>query len=392
VLQLAGGMMLGPQRTFFPLYLQDLGHPAVWIATLATVRQVLGMLASLIGGTLSDTLGRKWTLLGGQIGFLLASLAFLSPSTGWIAILWGVSGLGMGLHTLGGQSYLVDAARADVLGTISALYNWGYTVGGALGSPLAGFLLERWDYRTFGAAFAALALGAIATNVLALPRLPSRAAPKAADGHKSLLGYRKIAVQRPVILLALLRFLPTFFWGMAIVLIPLLLQAAGASKRTIAAYAAASQVIAALAQIGTGRLADRARSGAQERADPLRQTTLLVLGTLVIGILGIAAAPGRLELLLLFGTTCTAAAWSLSTLLPLWVTRVTPSEERGRVLGWIHLWWNAAMVVGAMTGGALVERWPGLPFLIAGALNVGTIGLALGFFRSTGQLDLSEDG
>jgi MFS family permease len=382
LVQLAGGMMLGPQRTFFPVYLQELGHPAVWIATLATVRQVLGMVASLIGGTLSDTLGRKWTLLGGQIGFLLASLAFLSPSTGWIAVLWGASGLGMGLHTLGGQSYLVDAARADALGTISALYNWGYTLGGALGSPLAGFLLDRRDYRTFGTLFAALALGAIAANVLALPQLPSHAAPKATAERRSLLGYRAIAVQRAAILLALLRFLPTFFWGMALVLIPLLLQAAGASKTTIAVYATASQVIAALAQIGAGRLADRARPGARGRTDPLRQATLLVLGTLVFGILGIAAAPGQLYLLLLFGTVCTAAAWSLSTLLPLWVRRVTPAQERGRVLGWIHLWWNAAMVIGAMTGGALVERWPRLPFVIAGALNLGTIALAIHFFRS----------
>ena len=109
------------------------------------------------------------------MGFLLASLAFLSPSTGWIAVLWGASGFGMGLHTLGGQSYLVDAARADALGTLSALYNWGYTLGGALGSPLAGFLLDRWDYRTFGTVLAALALGTIATNLLALPRLPTRA-------------------------------------------------------------------------------------------------------------------------------------------------------------------------------------------------------------------------
>ena len=33
LLQLAGGVMLGPHRTFFPIYLQELGHPAVLIAT-----------------------------------------------------------------------------------------------------------------------------------------------------------------------------------------------------------------------------------------------------------------------------------------------------------------------------------------------------------------------
>jgi MFS family permease len=377
-LQLAGGVMLIPQRTFFPIYLQELGHPAVLIATLATVRQIMGMVASLIGGTLSDVMGRKRTLLGGQLGFLLASLVYFTPATGWISVLWGVSGLFAGLHTLGGQSYLVDAARADALGTLSALYNWGYTVGGALGSPLAGYLLERWDYRAFGTAMAALALCTIAANLLALPRLPARA-PQTGTGRRgwrSLFGYREIAARRSVIVLTLLRFLPTFFWGMATVLVPLLLQGAAASKTTIAAYATISQVLAALAQMGTGRLADSSAS-----SDALRRATLVVLSALVAGIFGIAALPDQLYGLLAFGTLTTAAAWSLSTLLPLWVARVTPSRERGRVLGWIHLWWNAAMVAGAMIGGALVERSQSLPFLIAGLLNLAAIGLAIAFFR-----------
>jgi predicted MFS family arabinose efflux permease len=68
-------------------------------------------------------------------------------------------------------------------------------------------------------------------------------------------------------------------------------------------------------------------------------------------------------------------------LLPLWVARVTASEERGRVLGWIHLWWNAAMIAGSMAGGILFERNPSLPFLVAGTLNLGSIVLAAVFFR-----------
>ena len=38
ILQLMGGMMLSPQRTFFPIYVQEMGHTAVLISTLATVR------------------------------------------------------------------------------------------------------------------------------------------------------------------------------------------------------------------------------------------------------------------------------------------------------------------------------------------------------------------
>jgi MFS family permease len=192
-----------------------------------------------------------------------------------------------------------------------------------------------------------------------------------------------------VIVLASIRFLHTFFWGMAIVLIPLLLRGASASKTAIAVYATVSQVIAALAQMATGRTAGGSRDE-RARSVTLRNTTLLVLSTLFAGILGIAALPNALFGLFFFGTLSTAAAWSLSTLLPLWVARVTPSQDRGRVLGWIHLWWNAAMVAGAMTGGALVERSPSLPFLISCALCLAAIGLAIVFFRLTPSAGLNR--
>jgi predicted MFS family arabinose efflux permease len=38
------------------------------------------------------------------------------------------------------------------------------------------------------------------------------------------------------------------------------------------------------------------------------------------------------------------------------------------------------MMAGAMVGGALVERWPSLPFFIAGAFVLGATALALLFF------------
>jgi MFS family permease len=377
LLQLMGGMLLAPHRTFFPVYLKDLGLSAVLISSLAALRQGTGLIASLIGGTLSDALGRKWTLLAGQVGFVLGGMAFLTPQGGWIAVLSALSGFGMGLHTLGGQSYLIDAAPPNHLGVLSALYNWGYTLGGALGSPAAGFLLDRWSYQAFGTTLVGFALLTIAANAFILPRTSLRERGRVAS-WKRLFGYGDIAARPTVVVLVLLRVLPTIFWGMALVLIPLLLSAAGASKTTIALYATISQVVAALAQIATGRAADRRR---MLHPAGVRGPTMIVFSTLVIGILGIGIMPNRISGLFVFGTLSTATAWSLSTLLPLWVARVTAPQERGRVLGWIHLWWNAAMMAGSMAGGFLYERGPGLPFLVAGALNLGAIVLATIFFR-----------
>jgi len=89
---------------------------------------------------------------------------------------------------------------------------------------------------------------------------------------------------------------------------------------------------------------------------------------------------------LVFGTTGIAAAWSLSTLLPSLVAQATVPEERGRILGFIHLWWNLGMVVGAMAGGALFEIASGLPFLVAGVINVLSVVLLFAYYRLVTQL------
>ena len=64
-----------------------------------------------------------------------------------------------------------------------------------------------------------------------------------------------------------------------------------------------------------------------------------------------------------------------------WMNDQATSETRGRVLGFIHLWWTVAMIVGSMTGGALFEIAAGLPFLVTGLPNLFSIALLFVFYR-----------
>jgi DHA1 family multidrug resistance protein-like MFS transporter len=370
-LQLMGGMILAPQSTFFPIYVKDLGYSAMLIANLVTAKQIAGLISSLVGGTLSDSLGRKRTLLLGNAGFLLSSFAFLVVSPNWIGLLWAIGGFGLGLHTLGGQSYLMDAAAASYLGLISALFNWGYTLGGALSSPIAGLLLDRWDYAVFAGALIAFSAGTIAVNQFILPRSPVTRQARA-PGLKRFFGYGDVALRPTVLMLAALRFLPTVYYATMLILIPLLLDAAGATKTIIALYATVSWVVASLAQGVVGRAADRLGP---------KSSTAMTFGALLVSVLGPGLWPSNLWVVFTFGTVGIAAAWSLSTLLPSLVAEATVPEERGRVLGFIHLWWNLAMVVGSMAGGALFEIASGLPFLVAGAANLFSLALLFVFYR-----------
>jgi MFS family permease len=184
-------------------------------------------------------------------------------------------------------------------------------------------------------------------------------------------------VRRPtVIILGLLRFLPTCYWGMAGVLIPLLIHRKAGDKTAVALYATISLVMASLAQMLAGRTADR-----WGRRGP----TLVAFGLLIFSTIGLASFATYLWSFYLFGVLAACAAWSLSTLMPSLVADATSVEERGRVLGVVSLLWNVGMMVGSLTGGVLVEMAVGLPFLVAGLLNLGAILLAVSFFRLLSQ-------
>lgn len=374
-LQLMGGMMLSPHFAFFPLYIKELGYSAILIANIAAAKQIAGLIASLIGGTLSDSLGRKRTLLLGNFGYLLSSFVFLIVSPNWIGLLWAIGGFGLGLHTLGGQSYLMDAAAPNYLGLISALFNWGYTFGGALSSPIVGLLLEQGGYGLLAWAMIVFSICTIAVNQFILPRSPVERQARS-PSLKRFFGYGDIATRPTVLILAALRFLPTIYYATMLILIPLLLDAAGASKTTIAWYATISWVMASLAQAVVGRAADRWGP---------KSSTAITFAALLISAFGTGLWPSNLWTVLIFGTTGTAAAWSLSTLLPSLVAQATVPEECGRVLGFIHLWWNLAMIVGSMAGGALFEIASGLPFLVAGVINIFSIALLFVFYRLVAQ-------
>ena len=377
VVQLLSGIVLSPQRyVFFPIYMEEqLGYSAVAISAWVAVGQFLGMLAAIISGAVSDKMGHKWTLLLGLSGFVLGSLIYLVTTPWLVFLFWAAGGLGGGFHAVGGQGYLIEGAGRKHLGVLSALYNWGFTLGGAIGSAAAGIILDQYGFTAFGICLLIVSLATALGAAAFLPRQRRSSQTATASWRESLAGYREVVRQPAVAVLGLMRFLPTCYWGMAAVLIPLLIYRATDSKTTVALYATISQILASLAQIVAGQAADR---WGPERP------TLLAYTVLIISIFGLAAAGGEMWGFFVFGVTGACAAWSLSTLMPTLVSMAASDEEHGRVLGALHLLWNLGMMIGAMLGGALLSIAVGLPFLIAALLNLGALALSVFFFRTVG--------
>ena len=372
-LQVVSGAVVLPRLSFFPIYLEEsLGYTPLVVSAFALFGQLLGMAAALIGGSLCDLLGRKWTLVLGLGGLALGGLAFAVRVPSLVMILWGIAGLGLGLRTPAVQSYLIEAAAARRLGLLSAVTNLCFIMGAAAGSPAAGAILDTSGFATLGLALLALSLLTAAGAAIGLPALgPAiRGRPVALD--RSRLGYVGVIRRPDVIMIGVLRFLPTCYYGMATVLIPLLMNRIAENKMTIALYGTASQVLAAGSQLLVGWSADRYGP---------RWPTLVSFGVLVAAAVGLAFTASSLWGFFVFGILGNCAAWALSTVVPCLVAGAAPASEHGRVLGFVHLVWNVGMMVGTVLGGALVEISLPLPFFASALINVVAIGLALVFFR-----------
>lgn len=359
--------------SFFPIYLEEVLRLTPFILSVVVAGgQAAGMLAALFGGGLSDTLGSKRVLVLGLAGGAVASLVFQSEWLLIVALLWMLGGAMGSLQTLGGSSYLTRAADPQRLGLLAALFALCMTAGGALGSPLAGWLLDTSGYRLFGLAGVGIVLITLAVAMFALP---AQAAERDVikQPRKGMLAMaRRPAVQ----ILIGLRFLPTIYYGMSGILIPLMINELAGNKTTVALYGTASLVIASAAQLLAGRAADRFGH---------RWPPLIGYGALIVASLGLATFSDRLWGVIAFGILGAAAAWSLASLLFTLVSDGVPRAEHGRAFGLLHATWSVAMIVGALLGGALTRLSPGLPFFVAGLLNIGSIVLVLAFFAYMGR-------
>lgn len=373
LVQLLSGAWILPQMSFFPIYLEEELHLSpILLSTVIAAGQASGLAAALYGGRLSDTLGSKRVLVMGLAGGALTSLAFLSPMPLLVALLWMIGGATGSLQTLGGSSYLTRAADPQRLGVLAALYALSMTFGGAFGSPIAGQILDLSGFRLYGLIGVVVVAGAAVTAALLLP------AQQIGDSGEVQQKVTTFTLaRRPIVQMLMgLRFLPTAYYGMAMVLTPLIINDLAGNKTTVALYSTTSLIVASAAQLLAGRAADRYGH---------RQPVLIGYTLLIVASLGMAVFVRHLWGVFFFGVLGIAAAWALAALLFVLVSDGVPQTEHGRTFGLLHATWSIAMISGALLGGALIRTAPGLPFLVVALMNVLSIVLVFAFFARIGR-------
>ncbi|MCL4541061.1 MAG: MFS transporter [Chloroflexi bacterium] len=354
------GFCTAPTQPLLPVYVDGVLHrPPLFTSLLSILYLVTGAIGAIIGGRVADSVGRKPTLLIGSLSGLFAGGIFLTHSVFFLIVLSLTAGFLQSIQSIGGQTYLMGAVRQSHLGTASALFFIGSTLGTSLGNGAAGPLLDHTSWNLLAIAIVATTLVVIAGAWLGLPKI-SVSTAQAVHAVNQHAGYLAIATRPEILLLLGIRLFPTFYWGMATLLLPLLLFRITHDPSTAATFSALSLSLAACCQLGTGRLADRIG----------RRKPAAVL-TALIATISLITAGSTHALLPLFiaGTLGACSAWSLSVLMPGLIKELSHTGEEGRTLALTHFGWNSAKLTGALVGGSLVSLNSGMPFVIAGLLN-----------------------
>jgi MFS family permease len=257
----------------------------------------------------------------------------------------------------------------------AAFFVLSVTVGGAIGNLVAGVLIEARGFGAFGWVAMALSVATILVVLRFLAPLHDQV-----DEGTALRAFWSNALgisRRPQVRRLIgLRALPTIFYGMLSVLIPLLLNDLTGSKVLIAAYGTTTLIVASAAQLVAGRAADR--WGA-------RPPTLAGYAGLTLAGLGLSVTVGTVGGLFVFGVLGNAAAWALAALMYVWVADGVPKDDHPSTFGLLHAVWSLSMIVGSLFGGWFVQTAPGLPFLVAGLLNVGALFLSGAYYRRVAE-------
>jgi MFS family permease len=149
-----GGQMYGP---LLPLYVQSLGANIEQIGLFFTLAMIAPLLFQILGGWLSDAIGRVQAMAIGSIaGFIGYVLFVIAPSWGWLLL--AMVGLSMASSFVGPsfQAFIAEQSTEATRGRVFGIVQSMFLVVGVIGAPLGGYLADRAGFRWMFAVAAGL--------------------------------------------------------------------------------------------------------------------------------------------------------------------------------------------------------------------------------------------
>ncbi len=140
-----GGEMYG---MLLPLYLKELNASVVQIGLFFTISQVIPLVMQILGGWVSDTLGRLRSIAWGSVAGNLTYVGFIfAPTWQWVMSGMFFSAVTRSLIGPSFSAFIAEQSaeknRAKVFGITDTLF----MIVGVVGPPLGGYLADRYSFR-----------------------------------------------------------------------------------------------------------------------------------------------------------------------------------------------------------------------------------------------------
>ena len=140
-----GGNMYGPLEA---LYLKDLGATIGNIGLFYTLSQIIPLGLQILGGWVSDSLGRLRAIaIGSAVGVLVYVPLILATRWEWVLVASALSAMTRALVGPSFDAFIADKSapenRAKLFGITQTLFG----VVGVVGPPVGGFLVEALDFK-----------------------------------------------------------------------------------------------------------------------------------------------------------------------------------------------------------------------------------------------------
>ena len=145
VLANMGGNMYGP---LLPLYLKSLNASVVQIGFFFTILQIFPLVLQILGGWISDSLGRLRSIALGAVAGVFSYIGLiLAPTWQWLLLGEGLNAITRSLVAPSYGAFIAEqsaeAHRSRVYGITETLF----TVVAIVGPPLGGFLADNYGFK-----------------------------------------------------------------------------------------------------------------------------------------------------------------------------------------------------------------------------------------------------
>ena len=140
-----GGQMYSP---LLPLYVQHLGADINQIGLFFTLSMIAPLLFQIMGGWISDAIGRVQAIAIGSLAGLAGYIVFtIAPSWWWLLL--AVTGVAMASSFVGPSfnAFVAEESNKETFGKVFSVVQGIFLVVGVIGAPLGGWLTDQYSFR-----------------------------------------------------------------------------------------------------------------------------------------------------------------------------------------------------------------------------------------------------